>query len=466
MAQDSTATDPVDTEDDNTGFEFTVDDAGPARKRLTIVVTSDMVDSKLTETMGSLQSEAALPGFRKGRAPKHLIERRFGSGVKEDARNHLVSEAYQRCLKANDLQPLSDPEPVDADMEIVLEPGKPMSFAVEVEVMPAFELPDFSSMSIKKPMLEVEESHIDAELERQCLRHGNGEELQDGLTTQDRLLGSAVLRIVDEPKPLFESGRILLVLPGKGEAGAVLGLMVDDLAKTFAKAKVGETLTLKATGPEGHEREDIRGKDLEIAFTIDVAERITPCSNQDLIDTFSLASEDVLREQIRLALEQQRDEEQQQVLREQAMEAAMETIEMELPKHFSDVQIGRDLERVRMEMLQRGVEPEDIETKLAEVRDRSIEQSQHRMKGFFLISRVAIDNEIQVSEQDINGAIASMAMRQNMRPDQLRSELAKQDRLQQLGMSIRDRKTMAFMAEQMKQVDVSAEAWQKHQDET
>ena len=83
MAQDTAA--------DTPGFEFNVEDVGPARKRLNIVVTADTVNEKVDASMGSLQTEAALPGFRKGRAPRHLIERRFGDGLKQDARNQLAS---------------------------------------------------------------------------------------------------------------------------------------------------------------------------------------------------------------------------------------------------------------------------------------------------------------------------------------------------------------------------------------
>jgi trigger factor len=259
---------------------------------------------------------------------------------------------------------------------------------------------------------------------------------------------------------MFETPRTLLVLPDKDESGAVLGLLFDDLCKTFSRKKVGDTIVLTTTGPDGHEREDIRGKELELSFTVQVAERITPCTTQDLIDAFSLASEDVLREQIRLALEQQRDEEQAQVLRDQAMDAAVEAVELNLPERFSEGQIANDLERARMEMLQQGIDADEVETKLAEIRERSTEQTIKRMKGYFLIARLVDKYEISVSEQELNGSIATMAMRQGLRPDKLRSELAKEDRLQQLAMTVRDRKTMDRLAADMKQNDVTADEWQ------
>ena len=413
MSQDTTT-----ATDAHPGFEFRIEDIGPSRKRLHITVAAEKVDEKLNESMGSLQTEAAMPGFRKGRVPAHLIQRRFGDGVKQETRNQLVAEAYQTCLKVHTLQPLGEPEAADPDTEIELAKGSPMTFAVDVEVVPEFDLPDVSGMTINKPLLDVEDSHIEAELERQCLKYGEGETLEKSFKTADRLLGAASLSIAGEDEPLFETPRTLIVLPEKDESGAVLGLRFDDLCKSFSRKKVGDTIVLETTGPEGHEREDIRGKDLALAFTVHVAERITPCTRQDLIDTFSLASEDVLREQIRLALEQQRDEEQAQVLREQAMDAAVAAVELDLPETFSEGQIARDLERARMEMLQQGLDPEAVEDKLAEIRERSTEQTINRMKGHFLIAKLVDKYEISVSEQELNGSIASMAMRQGVRPRQ------------------------------------------------
>ncbi len=453
-----------DTSTDSAGFEFSVEDAGPARKRLSIVVTADKVDEKIDEAMGTLQVQAALPGFRKGRAPRHLIERRFGEGLKQDTRNQLVSEAYQECLAANQLRPISDPQPVDPDQVIELEQGKPLSFAVEIEVAPEFDLPKMEGMTIHRPQLEVTDELINAEIERQCLKNGQGEELEKSFKPADRLLGEAVLRFAGEEEALYTAPQILVVLPEKGEAGPVLGLMIDELTKSFSRKSVGSKVTLETTGPEGHEREDIRGKALEIDFTIQIAERITPCTVQELIDIYSLASEDVLREQIRLALEQQRDEEQAQAMRDEAMNQVVHATTMDLPEGFSEQQITRDLERIRMELLQRGLEADELEGKLAEIREQSADKTRDRIKGFFVLSRIAEEAEISVSEQELNGAIAMMAMRQGMRPDKLRGELAKQNRLQQMAMSIRDKKAMDWLVEKMDIEDISIDDWKALQE--
>lgn len=443
------------------GFEFKIEDAGPARKRLHITVSAEAVKAKIDASIGTLQNQSSLPGFRKGRAPMRLLERRFGEALREEARNELMQEGCQNAFEQLGVRPLGEMEPVDPEATIEIESGKPLEFGVEFEVVPDFDLPDFSGITISRPQIDVTDEHIDDELERQCMRMGTAEELTDSFKPADRLLGTAELFIEDEDEAAFSHGQVLVVLPNKGEAGQVLGLMIEKLGDCFKKAKLGDTIEIKTTGPETHEREDIQGKSLRIAFTIHIAERITPCTPADLLERFSLASEDVLREQVRLALEQQRDEDQGTAMREQMLKAVTAEVEMELPEKASGRQIAADLERIQMELMSKGLPAEEVEAKLAEVRERSASQTVDRLKTWFILQRIANDEEIGVSEQEINARIATIAMRQDMRPDKLRADMVKNDRIMQLAGSIRERKAADHMVEQATVKDISMEQWAK-----
>jgi len=447
------------------GFTFKLEEAGPARKRMTVCISAEEVQARIDASMGSLQGQSALPGFRKGKAPKHLLERRFGSALREETQQELMQEGCRRGFEEHSLSPLGNLEPDDPDAEVKLEEGKPLEFAVVFEVMPDFDLPDFSTIEIIRPQLEVEDEQIDDELNRQCMRAGTAEELSGKFKPADRLLGKADLYLEDGEEPIFSHEQVLAVLPEKGEQGQLLGLIIEDLGGTLAKASKGDTLTFETTGPEGHEREDIRGKRLRIEYTIHIAERITPCTTADLMERFSLASEDVLREQVRLALEQQRDAQQASAMRDQMIKRATDAVDMELPEQVSERQIGADLERIRMELMQRGVEADEIEVKLAEVRDRSAEQTRTNLKSWLLLERIASEEQIQVSEQEINGRIATMAMQQQVRPDVLRAELVKADRIMPLARSIRENKAADHLVSVATVTDMPVDEWNKRVEE-
>ena len=136
-------------------YNITVEPAGPARVKVSIAVPVETIDSKLNSAVGVLKQQVQLPGFRKGKIPTHILEKRFGDSIRQEARNELIAEAWNQAREEHGLKPLGDPEPVGDPAELELELGKPLEFAVEVEVMPTFELPDFDAIELKKPIVEV-----------------------------------------------------------------------------------------------------------------------------------------------------------------------------------------------------------------------------------------------------------------------------------------------------------------------
>ena len=196
-----------------------------------------------------------LPGFR-SKVPRAVVEKRFGQAIGDETRNEIVEEAAKEAISEHELDLLNNPEPSDETMPVV-EPGKDFSFSVEMDIVPAFDLPDFGSIEIRKPLLEVTDEMINEEIERQCMRNGKGETLQDGFQPGDRMLGHASVLPKGEDEPVFTSENILVVLPEAGERGQVLGLLIDSLYDVFKDASVGDTITIEVDAPDNHEREDV-----------------------------------------------------------------------------------------------------------------------------------------------------------------------------------------------------------------
>src|SRR5436309_2263374 len=132
MSDTATATDRPNT--------VSISDAGPSRKRISIEVPAETVTERLKESLDTLLDEAELPGFRKGRAPRSLVEKRFGSTLRNEAKRQLVSDAYKKAVEEHKLKVVGDPV-AEAIDEVKLEDGKSLAFDIEVEVMPEFKLP-------------------------------------------------------------------------------------------------------------------------------------------------------------------------------------------------------------------------------------------------------------------------------------------------------------------------------------
>ena len=129
----------------------TIEDSGPCKKKVTIEIPQESIKKALDERYGELRKDADVPGFRKGRAPIRLLEKRFGSEVSEQIKLKLLVDASDSALKDNELNTLGEP---DFDHEKVELPDEgPMKFDFEVEVRPQFELPELEGIKVEKSQI-------------------------------------------------------------------------------------------------------------------------------------------------------------------------------------------------------------------------------------------------------------------------------------------------------------------------
>ena len=451
----ATATDtPLDV-------EITLIDIGPCAKQIKFNIPAKSIDTRLSDALSALAGEAAVPGFRKGKAPRGLIEKKFGANLLNEARGQIMSDAYQRALDENKLRPISEPRPVTGEVVADLQRGKSFTFSVEIEIAPEFAVPDFTSYEVKKPTIDVTQEHIDGEILRQSYRWGAPARLEGTLEHLDRMLGKAVVTIAGKDGVFFETDKALCVVPAKEDEGkgALLGLIFDGLDKALLGKSVGDTITVTTTGAEGHEREELRGKTINVTYTIGEAERITPRTNKELAEMFGVETEELFIEQIRDALEQRRDGEQRAAMREQVADQLIAGIQFELPTKLSEEQATRTIEQQRMEMLSRGVDEASVEHRIAEIRGKSEANAINRLKLFFIMSRLAEHFGVNVTDQELNGRIASIAAQQNARPEQVRAQIEKSGRMNEVVSVIRDAKVGDRIIAQAKVSDIAADAW-------
>jgi trigger factor len=277
------------------------------------------------------------------------------------------------------------------------------------------------------------------------------------------MLGKAVVSVEGREGAYFETDKALCVVPAKEDEGkgALLGLLFDGLDVALLGKKVGDTVKVSTTGSDSHEREELRGKKITIEYTIVEAERITPRTNKELAEMFGVETEELFMEQVKDALEQRRDGEQRAAMREQIAEQLISKIDFELPTKLTEEQATRTIEQQRMELLSRGIDPASVETRLAELRGKSEQSAKDRLKLFFIMARLAEYFGVNVTEQELNGRIAAMAAQQNARPEQMRAQIEKSGRMNEVVSVIRDAKVSDRIIAQAKVTDIAADEWNK-----
>lgn len=449
MADDATTLDTPETPETQEKPEQTVkiEDVGPARKKLTIELPESRIAAALEDSFGKLADDAVVPGFRRGRVPQRLIQKRFGQAVRDDVRGTLISEAYTQAIEDNDIRVLGEPDVKDADKIEMPDKGS-MTFEVEIEVTPEVELPDLEGLTVEKVAMDVSDSDVDDEVGKFQERFGNPEETNEGIQADD-YVDTHMHAKADETDEEFAHGNATIWVPGKSRdyKGHVGGIVVNDLGKQLEGKAVGDKVVINTTGPESHENEAIRGKPITISLRIDRVQRVKPAEIETVCQNFGVENEEELRKQIREMIEGRAEREQTSSMHEQVIEQLMDKVDMTLPTGLSGRQTERILNRRKMELLYQGASEEEVEQKVAEMRDESEEESAKMLKQFFILDAVSNQLEVEVQEQELNGRIAAMAYQQGRRPEKLRQEMHRSGELENLFMQMREQKTLDAIIE-------------------
>ncbi len=441
---------PDDLAADKLEQEVSIDDVGPARKKISIKVPESRINDKLDESLEQLQEEAAVPGFRRGRAPMRLIEKRFGSDVRSEVKSRIIAESYTQVVEDNDMKVIGEPDVKDAD-EIELPESGPMSFDIEVEVAPEFDLPDLSGLEVTRTRRPVTDDQVEAEIDRYREMQGKLQSVEDAVRENDFITADVIIRD-DTGEVIEEKTDANIYMPGESRdyRGQISGILVADLGKQLDGAKAGQTVTVNTTGPDGHENEKIRGQAIAAEVAIKKVERVEPAPLEDMIQALGMDDEQQLRDQIRSHLEQRVEAEQQGDMQKQVTDAILEKVDIALPEGLSERQTERIHQRRAMELLYRGASAQDIDQNLAELRAESQAEAQRELKLYFILNKYAEKLEVEVSEGEVNGRIAQMAMQSGRRPEKMRQEMAQSGRLEQLFIQLREQKVIEKLLEDAK----------------
>ena len=444
-----------------------IKDIGTLRKELHITVPAKVIADHLDHNYDELRHDAIVPGFRKGHAPRRLIEKRFGSEVRESLTTSIVGQSYFAVTDKHELDVLGEPLfRIDAGEEGVklmefdealqhmkLPAEGDFDYVCEIEVKPTFELPELEGIQIKSPEIEITDQMIADEMLRQRKLRGRFEPQVEGGAERGDLVIADVVLTVDDKQIKTEENVQLGVRPA-----ALDGVQVPDLDKVLEGAKPGETREATCTIPDDYERADIRGQKGRFTFRIHELKRLVPMPLDDFLQRAGFDKEADAFDHFRMMMERDRDEMIERAKRAQVEAFLLEKTSLELPEKLSARQIDRAVVRRMIELRQRGVPEDEVLARADALRSSAKEDVTRELKLGFILEKAAEKLEIEVTDEEVNTAIAAMARRYNRRFDRVRDELQQQGLLSQLAERIRQDKTVSMLLEKAKVTGVKHES--------
>ncbi len=425
----------------------TVEDAGPCRKKISIEVPAETIAKLTDKQYEELHKDAVVPGFRKGRAPRRLLEKRFGKETSEQVKLKLLADSSEAAIKDNKLQSIGDP---DIDYEKIELPAEgPMKFEFEVEVRPEFELPALEGIPVTKTKFEVTDETVDEEIER--LQKWSGvwtpREEDTAVESDDQIIADVVIKVEDIEEDQKLNNIEIHVRPN----GFVGAIPVEKLDELLIGAKADETKKTEVEVPKTYFREEYRGKKVDIQIEIKDIKWLKPAEiDEVLLARYGVKDEDELREKLSELLHSRLENQMQSEMAEQIYQYLLDNTDFDLPLNVVAEQAKTVLQRQYTNLIMRGLSREQVGEHMEQLQAGSEEQAKKQLKSFFIMDKIADKLEIEVSEEEINGHIAQLAIQRGQRPERMREDMERDGSLAQFSLEVRQNKCIDKLLETAK----------------
>ena len=440
--------------------EVEVEEIGSLRRKVTVTIPRSLLDEQTAEQYAELSQSALVPGFRKGRAPHRLLEKRFGKEVGDQLKSQMLGSGYMAAIEKAGLKTVSDPmiwvgdEGGDEGEQRLVSVGQALddllipsegnlSFACEVEVQPEFELPPLEKIPLRKPKLSITAADVQEHIDRLRGMRGTFEPAKGKVKADDLVIGDVKMSVEGQVVEQQDNQQ----LAARGQQ--VFGVLLPELGKTLVGQKGGDTVSFEADIPDDYDKTEFRGK--KACFEIlmhEIKRLVLPPLDQEFLSSIGFESAPDLKAWVKNDLESRLSETLQQGLRNQVYKHLLGSTELDLPEGMSSRQTDRVVMRRVLELRRKGVPDAEINKHIDEMRTSAKDEAAEQLKLSFIMGKIAEEREIQVTEEEVNTQIAQIAARYNRRFDRVRDDLSKGDGLSSLYLHIRDEKIIdALIAE-------------------
>ena len=374
--------------------------------KLTIEADAKEFEHAIENAYRKNKNKINVPGFRKGKVPRQMIERMYGKEVfYEDAINELIPEVYSRELQAaKELEVVSQPK-IDV---VQAEAGKPFIFTAEVAVKPEVELGQYRGLSVEKEAVEVTDEDVQAEIEK--VRNENSRTIP----VEDRPVKDKDVTVID-----FEG--FIDGVPFEGGQGSDYSLtigshsFIDNFEEQLIGKNINEETEVHVTFPEDYQAPDLAGKPAVFKVTVkEIKEIELPEADDEFAqDVSEFDTFEEYKENVKKNIAQKKEEESKRAQGNEAIQKVINNSQMEIPDAMVNSQIDTMVDEFANRIGQQGLSVEQYmkftSTTEEQLRDQMRPEAIWRIESSLVLEEVAKKEDIQVSEEDVNAEIDHMA---------------------------------------------------------
>jgi len=386
------------------------------------------------------QKVARIPGFRRGHVPASIIRQRFSEEIKTDMVEALIPRFFRQEAERLSLHPVSQPRVTD----LHLHDGEPLRFKAAFEVLPEIKLEGYKELRADKPEIAVSEADVEQALADLRERHANfnpveGRPLADGDFAQVSLDGNPK---TGEGQPVHMD-EVLVEIAGKNT--------MPEFTEHLRGASAGDERTFDVNYPEDTQDKRLAGKTFSYAVKVGaIKQKSLPELNDEFAKQLgAFQTVDDLRKAVREQIESERKHEAEHAAKDKLVQELIQRNDFEVPDSLTEQQIDIRLERGLRALAAQGLTAEQMKKMdLQRLRAGQREQAIHDVKAALLLERVAEEENIQVSDEELDRELESLARQSKQTSEAVRARLTRDGGLDRIRTRIRNEKTLDFLYRQ------------------
>jgi trigger factor len=406
---------------------LSIDEVGPCRQQLKIEVPAPAVEAETRRVVEEFRRKSKLPGFRKGKVPRELVEQRFQSDIEQEVIDRLVPRYWRQAEAEKELDPLLPPSLEDVD----LQPGAELTFVASVETRPEIEIGDLENFEL--PELEVTPT---------------AEEIE---TTLDDLRRNVAEWVAVERAAAHGDLVVGALTPQDGDSEPE----EQTISFEVGDPQVWEELTLEATGKTAGQATDVvrrqgEGEDaVEQRFRLQITEvkerDLPPADDAFAARVGEFSDLGALKEALAKRLEQEKEQERRQQRERSLTDQLRERHPLSLPRGVVDQEIEAMLRDYASGLAMRGVDLEKTQLDWREMGEKVRPQAENHVHSRLILDAIAKNQALEVTEAEFEQTLANLARAEGKTTVAVRQALDRAGRLGPLRAQLRREKTMRHL---------------------
>jgi trigger factor len=418
-----------------------VQEVGPCKLKIRVEIAADRVKEEIEHKYKELNDEVALPGFRKGKAPRPVLERKFGKALLDDLKFEFLNGSFDEVKQEKDLEPVGEPDVVEVE-KLAVEDGKPFAYEITIEVRPKLDVKNYDGLKVKQPAASAADAEIDTVIKG--FRESKAELVpsEDAAKEGDQIIADFELTVAGKTVDVAENNALLLQ-----EDISFYGVELKDFHTSAEGKKAGEGFDYAVKLPADFIPKEHAGKDAVIKATVKSVKRkqLPELDAEFAKKHFDMDTVDELKEHVRKRILKEKEAAARAEAGRRLVEELVKTNDFAMPEGLVSSGAEEALRRLTLDLTMKGIEEKEIEKKVAEERASSKENMTKALKSHFILEHIAGKEKIFVTEEQVEERVGQIAAQYGRWPHEMRQFLEERGLLQQLRRSMREELTREFL---------------------